>query len=382
MSAWQGKYIIGLTGNIATGKSVVRKMLEHLGAYGIDADALSHRAIAQGAPGYQAVVDAFGKWILAKDGQIDREKLGKIVFNDPDALAQLESIVHPLVRQAVEHLVKQASKKVVVIEAIKLLESPLRETCDSVWVTTASPETQLSRLMQKRGMDEETARERMLAQPRQADKEKAADMVIKNNGSFDATWKQVQTAWEQLFPAAKPEPVREATAVTTSATPEELTIVRAGPQQAAEIAGFITKVSGGARSLSRADVMAAFGEKAFLLLKARGGIAGLVGWQVENLVARTDEVYLVPGLPVADAMRFLITEVEEASKELQSEASLVFISPELAKAAAVWSGLGYEVRTPDSLTVNAWREAAQESYVENTVMLFKQLRVDRVLRPI
>ena len=73
MSAWQGKYIIGLTGNIATGKSVVRKMLEHLGAYGIDADALSHRAIAQGAPGYQAVVDAFGKWILSKDGQIDRD---------------------------------------------------------------------------------------------------------------------------------------------------------------------------------------------------------------------------------------------------------------------------------------------------------------------
>ena len=221
-----------------------------------------------------------------------------------------------------------------------------------------------------------------LAQPRQADKEKVADIIIKNNGSFENTWKQVQVAWEKQFPAAKPEPVREATAVTTTAVPEELTIVRAGPQQAGEIAKFLTQVSEGKRQLTPSNVMAAFGEKAFLLLKARGQIAGLVGWQVENLVARTDEVYLVPGLPVADAMRFLITEVEEASKELQSEASLVFISPELAKAAAVWSGLGYEVRTPESLTVNAWREAAQESYVENTVMLFKQLRVDRVLRPI
>src|SRR5512147_1107703 len=96
MSAWPGKYVIGLTGNIATGKSVVRKMLEHLGAYGIDADALGHRAIALGSPGYRPVVDTFGKWILTPDGQVDRGRLGRIVFADPEALARLESIVHPL----------------------------------------------------------------------------------------------------------------------------------------------------------------------------------------------------------------------------------------------------------------------------------------------
>jgi dephospho-CoA kinase len=79
MSAWPGKYVIGLTGNIATGKSVVRKMLEHLGAYGIDADALAHRAIAKDAPGYQPVLDTFGSWILTPEGQIDRTKLGRIV---------------------------------------------------------------------------------------------------------------------------------------------------------------------------------------------------------------------------------------------------------------------------------------------------------------
>jgi dephospho-CoA kinase len=80
MSAWPGKYVIGLTGNIATGKSVVRKMLEHLGAYGIDADALAHRAIANDAPGFQPVLDIFGSWVLAADGQIDRTRLAKIVF--------------------------------------------------------------------------------------------------------------------------------------------------------------------------------------------------------------------------------------------------------------------------------------------------------------
>ena len=77
MSAWPGKYVIGLTGNIATGKSVVRKMLEHLGAYGIDADALAHRALAKQAPGYLPVVETFGKWILASDGQIDRSRLAQ-----------------------------------------------------------------------------------------------------------------------------------------------------------------------------------------------------------------------------------------------------------------------------------------------------------------
>ena len=132
MSNWPGKTIIGLTGNIATGKSVVRRMLEHLGAYTIDADALSHRVIAKGAPGYQPVLDKFGTWLLDKDSQIDRGKLGRLVFSDAQALAQLEDIVHPYVLQAIDMLVKRATQIVLVIEAIKLLESDLRNKCDTL----------------------------------------------------------------------------------------------------------------------------------------------------------------------------------------------------------------------------------------------------------
>ena len=128
MSAWPGKYVIGLTGNIATGKSVVRKMLEHLGAYGIDADALAHRAMALGSPGYQPVVEMFGKWILGADGQIDRNRLARIVFSDADALAQLENIIHPLVSQAVDVLVRRTRHSVIAIEAIKLLEIKLEHS--------------------------------------------------------------------------------------------------------------------------------------------------------------------------------------------------------------------------------------------------------------
>ena len=91
MSHWTGKYVIGLTGNIGTGKSVIRKMLEHLGAFGIDADGLSHQATAKGGPPYDQVVQAFGEFVVGEDGQIDRQALGNIVFANPKALAKLGS---------------------------------------------------------------------------------------------------------------------------------------------------------------------------------------------------------------------------------------------------------------------------------------------------
>ncbi|TLM97386.1 dephospho-CoA kinase, partial [bacterium] len=143
MKKWADKYIIGLTGSIGTGKSVVRRMLEHLGAYGIDADALAHRAMAPGAPGYKEVVETFGKFILQPDGQVDRAKLGRLVFADADALAKQEAIIHPLVSQALDMLIKRASQKVIVIEAIKLVEARINNDCDSLWVVYAPPEVQL-----------------------------------------------------------------------------------------------------------------------------------------------------------------------------------------------------------------------------------------------
>ena len=377
MSAWPGKFVIGLTGNIATGKSVVRKMLEHLGAYGIDADALSHRAIAKDAPGYQPVIDAFGSWILTPEGQIDRTRLGKIVFSDSEALEELEAIIHPLVRQAIDLLIRRASHKVIVLEAIKLLEGPLREACDNIWVTTTPMEIQLRRLRLKRGLSAEVARQRITAQPPQAEKIGAADVVIKNGGSFEETWKQVLDGWKTTYPEGvsepqQPEPVEEGS----------LAVERAGPRQVEEIATFITEISKGRREMSSADVMAAFGEKAFLLLMVDKRMVGLAGWQVENLVARVSDVYLEPGLVLGEAVRVLMEAIEKASRELQSEALLLFLPPHLGRHNAVWAALGYTTRSPQDLKINAWEEAALESMPVGTVMYFKQLRRDRVLRPV
>ncbi len=377
MSAWPGKFVIGLTGNIATGKSVVRKMLEHLGAYGIDADALGHRAIAKDAPGYKTVVDTFGKWILSPDGQIDRAKLARVVFSDPDALTQLEAIVHPLVRQAVDLLIRRSSQKVIVVEAIKLLEGPLRQACDTIWVTYAPKSTQISRLTSKRGLSVAVAHQRINSQPPQSEKVNVANTVIHNEGSFEDTWLQVTTSWKELFPtfesgAYKPVAVAK----------PGLLVEKARPRHAGEIAALVSRLSDGRVKPSDEDIMAAFGEKAFLFLKMDGVPVGVVGWQVENLVERTDDVYIDPTQPLANAMQAVLAEIESTSRDLQCEIALLFLPPELTTQEEIWTTLGYEMCTVESLGVRAWQEAAQETLGKGESMFFKQLRKDRVLRPV
>jgi len=377
LSRWAGKYVIGLTGNIATGKSVVRKMLEHLGAYGIDADALSHRAIAKGAPGYTLVTKAFGDWILDEDGQIDRVRLAKIVFSDAEALERLEIIVHPLVTHAIDLLVRRAKHNVVVIEAIKLLETDIAAGCDTIWVVDSPRDLRISRLMHKRNISEASARQRVSAQPPQALKLRAAKVVIHNDGTFENTWDQVQEAWSKL-----PKPEEPLLAPPPVLRPGQLFVRRGKPQDADQIARFITRITHGKRRMTRTDVMAAFGEKAYLLIERDGEIVGLAGWQVENLVARIDEIYFETGLSLDLAIPALMDAVETASVELQSEASLLFLPPYLAQHVGSWRSVGYRPQTVQGLGVRAWQEAAIDSMPRGASLWFKKLREDRVLRPL
>jgi len=378
LSNWPGKYIIGLTGNIATGKSVVRRMLEHLGAYTIDADSLSHRAIAKGAPGYQPIIENFGKWILDKDGEIDRTKLGNLVFRDTAALEKLEDIIHPLVHQAVDVLARRAGQRVIVIEAIKLLESELRQMCDTVWVTYAPEEVQVERLIRKRNLKREEAQQRISAQSAQGEKITAANVVIRNIGSYDDLWKQVSNAWKQVVPAAD---LTQPTIIKQGAV-GEFSVSRGKPKNSQAIAELITRLSKGKQKLNADDIMAQFGDKAYMLLQNGNDIVGVAGWQVENLVARTTELYLENGIDTAKALETLISEVEKASNDLQCEASLIFASADLGALLDTWKKLGYEHRAPDTLGVQAWTDAALESMTKDSLLFFKQMRLDRVLRPI
>ena len=192
------QYLIGLTGNIATGKSTVANMLEDLGATVIDADALVHELQRQGMPVYDDIVAAFGPGILDLAGEIDRKALGAIVFGDPAQLRRLESIVHPAVLIESARRILEAATPVVVYEAIKLIEAGRADMCNAVWVVTARSDVQLQRLMRDRHLSETEARQRIEAQPPQSEKIRRATVVIDNSGSLEETQQQVTAAFRAI----------------------------------------------------------------------------------------------------------------------------------------------------------------------------------------
>jgi dephospho-CoA kinase len=211
----QSPVLIGLTGNIATGKSKAAQMLADLGAYIIDADEVAHKVMHPGGPAYDAVVEAFGREILAEDESIDRGRLGAIVFRDPDALRRLEQAVHPATIVEVARRISEAKQPVVVIEAIKLIEAGMHRNYSALWVVTAPRSLQIARLMATRGLTEEEAALRVDAQPPQEAKAVVADLVIVNDGDLDSLREKVKAAWSTLqIPPAPPEGGAVAPAVT------------------------------------------------------------------------------------------------------------------------------------------------------------------------
>jgi len=194
-----GKTLIGLTGNIACGKSTVLRQLARLGAYTIDADELIHEILRKGGLAYKPVLEEFGEGILGEDGEIDRRALARIVFSDPEKLRRLEEIEHPIVRRVIEEKISGASEEVVVLDAIKLIESGWADKCDSVWVVTCLREQQIDRLMRTRGYSREEAEMRVDAQSPQEAKVARANVVIDNSGSLESTRRQVLDAWRRQF---------------------------------------------------------------------------------------------------------------------------------------------------------------------------------------
>ena len=191
--------IIGLTGNIGAGKSEILRLAQQRGARVIDADKVAHQVMTPGGRAYAAVAAAFGREVMQPDGTIDRVGLGRIVFSNPDRLATLEHIVHPAVIEAIRREIEAAPEPVIVIEAIKLLESGISSAlCDQVWVVTSPVEQQIVRLMQSRGMSRTEAEARMATQSPQAFKISQADVILDNSGTLDALATQFEAAWQRL----------------------------------------------------------------------------------------------------------------------------------------------------------------------------------------
>ncbi len=190
--------LIGLTGNISTGKSTVARMLAELGAEVIDADKMAHLVMQAGAPAHAQIVENFGSEILAASGEIDRKRLGAIVFADPTSLAQLEAIVHPATLNEISCRIAATLSDVVVIEAIKLIEAGMADTCDSVWVTACSAEQRIQRIMAGRDLSRVEAEQRVQAQSPQKEKIARADVIIDTSDTLAWTQAQVRAAWKQL----------------------------------------------------------------------------------------------------------------------------------------------------------------------------------------
>lgn len=199
--AGKGPYIVGLTGGIASGKTTVASHLHSLGASVIDADCLARRAVGPGRETVRAIGKQFGLDVLAPDGTVDRKALAQRVFGHPNALAQLDAIVHPEVRRRLERKLaaaRRARRAVVVLDVPLLFEVGMDRQCHEVWVVAVPERAQIDRLMARSGHSEPEARARIKSQWPLSQKVALADHVIWNDGALDQTQKQVEALWAEV----------------------------------------------------------------------------------------------------------------------------------------------------------------------------------------
>jgi dephospho-CoA kinase len=193
---------IGLTGGIGSGKTTVAALLAGLGAQVVDADKVGHDVYRPGTEGFRRVVGAFGPGVVAADGTIDRPALGAIVFADPAALARLNAILHPLIAAElaarVGTLRAAAPERPLVVEAALLIEAGWRPLVDRLWVVSVAPETAIARVAASRGLPRAEVERRLAAQMPDAERRRLADLVIENDGSYEALRAQVEAAWRTV----------------------------------------------------------------------------------------------------------------------------------------------------------------------------------------
>ncbi|MFW5940909.1 MAG: dephospho-CoA kinase [Chloroflexota bacterium] len=408
---WPNKTIIGLTGNIATGKTAVLDFAAEKGALTLDADKIVHRIMDEDPSMQAAIAVAFGPEVRRADGRIDRARLASIVFGDDEALRDLELMVHPAVRQEIVRQVQASEAEVVMIEAIKLLEGELVEMCDEVWVTRCPRHVQIQRLMVCRGLDDETAAVRVNAQNPQEAKVARADVVIDTEGTMADTRQQFERAWARLergerparteaAPGAETEQrqekvdeaegsVREAeaaqqetAAVVGKATPEvasAVTVRRARPSDIPGILLLMHKATGGRVRKTRAEMLRSFGERSYLIGQTGAQINTVVGWNTDSTTAVCIEQIYAHPLPAAkETAPAVFEEIERSARELICEVALAFLPQDAPEAIRrLLADAGYESMEKGEMR-RAWQQTVEERQPENTDIMGKVLRDIRV----
>lgn len=354
-------YVIGLTGNIATGKTTVMGMLRHLGARIVDADQLAHEVMAPNTGAWQKVVNAFGRGILDDKGAIVRAKLAEIVFNDVKALAALEAIVHPVVLLRVRQIIEEAEEPVLVVEAIKLIESGLVDQCDTLWVVTCRRQQQMERLMEQRYLREDQARTRVAAQPPQAEKIFRANVVIDNSGTLQQTWEQIRQNWQ-------------AVAAIVGETAPALSMRRATREDVPALARFLASMDWRGKPPNEEAARARVMGRAHWLLFRSNRVIGMASWEAINLVACMEEIAVAPEPDANELLCRLATAVEGEARILQCEAVVVSFPPGVS---AQWDGVyercGYLLMAQKDLP-KPWRDVIEEIAPTSKEVTFKRLR--------
>jgi dephospho-CoA kinase len=427
------KLLIGLTGNIATGKTAVSRLAAEKGALIIDADKLVHHLLNHDAEMQAAIVLAFGSEVRREDGRIDRRALGNIVFQDADALHDLELMLHPAVRRLIYEQVSQSEAPIVLIEAIKLLEGSLADHCDQIWVTRCSPKRQLQRLIICRGLDQETARQRVESQPAQEEKVAQADVVIETDGLMTETESQFDLAWSRLpdleslqpktillldepplpssQPATAPLPAEEtapsapAPAATAApipdageplkgpesltpapplppvARPADLDIRRARPSDIPAILLLIQQATAGTLKMKRSDLLLSLGERSYFIGQIGAEVKAVLGWNIENLVASLDEIYIHPPQETAVIGAAILEEIEKSADQHICEIVVAFLHPITApETRQLLAGRGYRAVADLNDLPKVWQVGITEHQPEGTDFVIRILR-QRVTQP-
>jgi dephospho-CoA kinase len=420
LNAYEGKLIIGLTGNIATGKSAIMRLAADMGARTLDADKMVHQIMDTDASMQAAIAVAFGHGVRRADGRIDRNKLGEIVFKDPAALRDLEEMIHPAVQRMVDRSILQSKEPVIFIEAIKLLEGPLAGICHQIWVTRCTRAKQLERLRVCRGLETAVATERIKSQAPQEEKVARADVVIDTNGFMRETELQFRLVWQRLpdptkiMPKARlavPEeeepmaleqaadgpadPLAKAGSAAKGSAPafrppqvdpleafpprpDDVQVRRARPSDIPSILLLIQKATNGKKKMKRSQLLMALSERGYFIGQTGAEISVVFGYHLDSQVGRLDEVYIYPLDQALLTGAAVLEDVTKSAQMHMGQALFTFLPLDASEVILqLFRTAGFDFMPREELAKN-WQLALDESQPEETQYLIKILRDVRI----